>query len=66
MKYAIRVQLAADDWIFITEGEGSMFELQPVLYDTEHEAWEAADIWIKEGQRKNFVQVVEYDTAREV
>ena len=62
MKYAIKIQLAADDWIFITEKQGPMFELQPVLYDTEQEAWEAAEIWLKEEKRKDFVQVVEYDT----
>jgi len=66
MKYAIRIQLAADDWIFVTEEQGTMFELQPMLYDTEQQAWEAAEIWLKEGKRKNFVQVVEYDTNREV
>jgi len=62
MKYAIKIQLAADDWIFITEKQGTMFELQPVLYDTEQEAWEAAEIWLKKEKRKDFVQVVEYDT----
>ena len=66
MKYAIRIQLAADDWIFITEEQGTMFELQPVLYNTEQEAWEAAEIWLKESKSENFVQVVEYDTDREV
>ena len=48
MKYAIRIQLAADDWIFITEEQGTMFELQPVLYNTEQEAWEAAVQAIKD------------------
>ena len=62
MKYAIKIQLAADDWIFITEKQGTMFELQPVLYNTEQEAWEAAEIWLKKEKRKDFVQVVEYDT----
>lgn len=66
MKYAIKIQLAADDWIFVTEPIGSMFEMYPMLYDTEQEAWEAAETWLKEGKRKNFVQVVEYDTDREV
>ena len=66
MKYAIRIQLAADDWIFVTEEQGTMFELQPMLYDTEQEAWEAAEIWLKKEKRKDFVQVVEYDTVREV
>jgi len=66
MKYAIKIQLAADDWIFITEKQGTMFELQPVLYNTEQEAWEAAEIWLKKEKRKDFVQVVEYDTVREV
>lgn len=66
MKYAIKIQLAADDWIFVTEPIGSMFEMHPILYNTEQEAWEAAEIWLKEGNRKNFVQVVEYDTDREV
>jgi len=59
MKYAIKIQLAADDWIFITEKQGTMFELQPVLYNTEQEAWEAAEIWLKKEKRKDFVQVVE-------
>jgi hypothetical protein len=66
MKYAIKIQLAADDWIFVTEPMGSMFEMYPMLYDTEQEAREAAEIWLKESKSENFVQVVEYDTDREV
>ena len=44
-KYAIKVMLAADDWIYVTEPEGTMFEVRPVLFDTRAEAEEHAAIW---------------------
>ena len=44
-KYAIKVMLSADDWIYLTEPDGSMFEVRPVLFNSRQEAEEHAAIW---------------------
>jgi len=44
-KYAIKVMLSADDWIYVTEPEGSMFELKPILFNSRQEAEEHAAMW---------------------
>lgn len=59
-KYAIRIMLSADDWIYMTVDTGNCFDLVPMLFDTQDEAEEAAKIWHKQG-RKPITEVVEYD-----
>ena len=44
MKYAIRVPLAADDYIFVSD-INSPFDIKVRLFDSEEEAKEHAVIW---------------------
>jgi hypothetical protein len=44
-RYAIKIALAADDWIYVTEPSGTMFEVTPVLFNSRKEAEEHAAIW---------------------
>lgn len=45
-RYAIKVMLSKDDWIYVTEPkESSMFELRPLLFKTRQEAEEHAATW---------------------
>lgn len=44
-KYAVKVMLSKDDWIYVTEPTGTMFEVKPVLFDSRQEAEEHASIW---------------------
>lgn len=45
-KYGIKVPLAVDDYIWVTEDTGRCdFDLRPVLYNTRNEAKKAAKIW---------------------
>jgi hypothetical protein len=60
MKYAIQIQLAVDDWIYVTEPDGTMFEVRPVLFDSFEDADKAATIWRIKG-KEACVQVVKYD-----
>ena len=47
-KYGIKVPLAVDDYIWVTEDTGRCdFDLQPVLYNTIDEAEAAAKKWGK-------------------
>lgn len=55
-KYAVKVELSKDDWIYVTEPDGTMFELRPILFDTYEQAKEHAKIW-KDGMTK----VVRYE-----
>lgn len=55
-KYAIKVPLAVDDYIYVTEHDSNTFDLKPVLYDSEQEAIRASEIW------GSFAKVVEYET----
>ena len=58
-QYAIKVMLAADDWIYLTEPTGTMFEVRPVLYKSRNEAEEFAESWRKKG-KESCVKVVRY------
>ena len=44
-KYAIKIYLSRDDWIYITESRGNMYELEPMLYESRKEAELATSIW---------------------
>jgi len=47
-KYAIKLMLSADDWIYVTEDtEAPMFQIHPMLFNTRHEAEEHAETWNK-------------------
>lgn len=45
IKFAVMVPLSEDDYIYVTEPAGTMFEIRPVLHNTRKEAVEAASIW---------------------
>ena len=44
-KYAVKVMLSKDDWIYVTEPDGTMFEVRPILFNTRELAEEHAAIW---------------------
>lgn len=54
-KYAIKVMIAKDDWLYVTEGDA--FNTQPVLFNNLDEARQHRKIWGTEEVAK----VVEYD-----
>lgn len=61
VKFAVKVMLTADDWIYITEDtRGKCWDLKPVLFDTRSEAEEYSKIWSNGVERNRFVKVVEY------
>jgi len=66
MKYAIKIHLAADDWVYMTDPEDVVFELSPVLYDSKQDAQKAAIDWSTKYNNDNFIRVVKYDASREV
>lgn len=58
-KYAIKVMLSKDDWIYVTKPDGNMFEVKPVLFNSRQEAEEFAQTWRIAG-KEAFVKVVRY------
>lgn len=58
-QYAIKLMLAADDWIYLTEPSGTMFEVRPVLFNTRALAEEHANTWRLAG-KEACVKVVRY------
>lgn len=56
-KYGIKVPLAVDDYIWVTEDTGkcSMFELRPVLYESFDKAKAAAKKWGPMAKVESFV-----------
>jgi len=55
-KYAIKLMLSADDWIYVTEDtEAPMFHIHPVLFDSRQAAEKHAEIW-----NKRFTKVVRW------
>ena len=62
MKYAVKIQLAVDDWIYVTEDNGgNCWDLTPVLFDDIQEAERFAEIWRKKYKDNRYVKVVEYE-----
>lgn len=53
-KYAVMVPFGNDDYIYVTEPTGNMYEVEPVLHNTLEAAQEAAAIWGK------LAKIVEY------
>lgn len=63
MKYAIKVMLSKDDWIYVTVNKGYCdWDLQPKLFDTLEEAEAFADSWRQKG-KEQYIRVVEYDVS---
>ena len=60
MKYAIKVNLAIDDWIYVTEYTRDCMDLVPMIFDDIESAENFAITWRLEGKADN-VKVVEYD-----
>ena len=55
-KYAIKLMLSADDWIYVTEDkEAPMFHIHPMLFDSRQAAEKHAEIW-----NKRFTKVVRW------
>jgi hypothetical protein len=62
MKYAVKIMLSKDDWIFITKDTGSnCWDLQPETFDDIKDAERFAEIWRKKCKDSRYVRVVEYD-----
>lgn len=62
MKYAVKIQLAVDDWIYVTENNGgNCWDLTPVLFNDIQEAERFAEIWRKKYKDNRYVKVVEYE-----
>lgn len=60
-KYAIKIMLATDDWIYVTKDKGYCdWDMEPMLFETYEEADNFANTWRKVG-KEQFVKVVEYD-----
>lgn len=63
MKYAVKIMLAADDWIYITEDtHGKCWDLKPVLFEHREQAEDFANTWRKKG-KEQLVKVVDYDAS---
>jgi hypothetical protein len=57
MKYAVKLELAEDDWIYITEDDSdNCWELVVKTFDNANDAEQFASIW----KQKN-TKVVEYN-----
>lgn len=54
IKFAVMVPFGNDDYIYVTESTGNIFEVTPVLHQTLEAAQEAAAIW------GNSAKIVEY------
>ena len=62
MKYAVKIQLAVDDWIYVTEDNGgNCWDLTPVLFDDIQKAERFANKWRKKYNDNRYVKVVEYE-----
>ena len=62
MNYAVKIQLAVDDWIYVTEDNGgNCWDLTPVLFDDIQEAERFAEKWRKKYKDNRYVKVVEYE-----
>lgn len=60
MKYAIKVMLSKDDWVYVTQDHGFCdWNLKPKLFSTIDEAEAFANSWRQKG-KEEFVKVVEY------
>jgi hypothetical protein len=59
-KYAIKLYLALDDWIYVTKNKGYCdWNIEPVLFSKKSSAEEYAKAWKIKGHAGN-VKVVEY------
>ena len=62
MKYAVKIMLSADDWIYITHDTSrNCWDLTPVTFDDRKDAERFAETWRLTSGDTRFVKVVEYD-----
>lgn len=59
-RYAIKIMLAADDWIYMTHPDTSCYNLAPVIFESKSDAEEALKMFKNQGKTP-YVKVVEYD-----
>ena len=61
MKYAVKVKLSENDWLYVTEDIARCdLELRPMLFDSREHAELFAQGWRVEG-KEDSVAVVEFD-----
>ena len=69
-KYAVKINLSVDDWIYVTQdsgiGGGNCWDLDPVLFESENDAESYAEIWRKKYNGGRYVQVVQYEAENYV
>jgi len=62
VKYAVKINLAKDDWIYVTEDNGgNCWDLTPVLFTDIKDAERFAETWRIKYNDKRYVKVVEYE-----
>ena len=59
-KWAIKIRMGDDDWIYVTEQTDNCWDLMPELYETFEQADQAASVWRLKGKEIN-VKVVSYN-----
>ena len=59
-KWAIKIRMGDDDWIYVTEQTDNCWDLMPELYETFEQAEQAASVWRLKGKEIN-VKVVSYN-----
>ena len=59
-KWAIKIRMGDDDWIYVTEQTDNCWDLRLVLYKTFEQAEQAASVWRLKGKEIN-VKVVSYN-----
>mgnify|MGYP007047704071 CR=1 FL=1 len=63
MKYAVKINLAVDDWIYVTQdNKGNCWDLTPVTFLDISEAEDFAEIWRKRYRDNRYIKVVEYES----
>lgn len=64
MTYAVKIRLAEDDWIFITQDSGgNCWDLTPETFADIKDAERFAETWRKRYKDNRYVKVVEYDVG---
>lgn len=63
MKYAVKIMLSKDDWIFVTEDTSdNCRDLVPYTFVEKSDAESFAEIWRKKYRDNRFVKVVKYES----
>ena len=62
-KYAVKIMLSADDWIYVTEDtRDNCWDLVPVVFNDKKEADKFAKTWHHKYNGTRFVKVVSYES----